>query len=115
MSGVALSQNQQFEDADNWLQLIFNPTDTSHYTGVNKFWETKPFFKNADATQTIDQIILGYAGNPGQPAGVLENQVNAWRNNPELDPHLLAQIRVISIHVCGFYALPGQPDGLGQL
>lgn len=92
MSGVALSQNQQFQDADNWLQLIFNPTDTSHYTGVNKFWETKPFFENADATQTIDQVILSYAGNPAsQPA--FWKSVNAWRSNPN-DPHALAQIRV---------------------
>jgi hypothetical protein len=92
MSAIALSQNQQFEDADTWFNFIFNPTDTSSYPAPSKFWVTKPFFENANATQTIDEVILSYAQDPSNQQDFWDS-VNAWRNNPN-DPHTLAQIRV---------------------
>jgi hypothetical protein len=92
MSGIALSQNQQFEDADNCFKLIFNPTDTSGYPGPQKFWVTKPFFENNAATQTIDEIILSYVQDPSNQQAFWKS-VNAWRSDPG-DPHMLAQMRV---------------------
>ncbi|TDW96986.1 Tc toxin subunit A-related protein [Dinghuibacter silviterrae] len=92
LSAMMLSQNQQFEDADTWFKLIFNPTDTSSDPVPQKFWVTKPFFENTNPTLTADQILL-YEIDPGaQEAFWLS--VKLWRNDP-YDPHMLAQYRIV--------------------
>ena len=38
-----LMQNQQFQDAMNWLEYIFNPTDNSGGATPQRFWQMAPF------------------------------------------------------------------------
>jgi Tc toxin complex TcA C-terminal TcB-binding domain/Neuraminidase-like domain/Putative peptidoglycan binding domain len=92
LSAMQLSQNQQFEDADTWFKFIFNPTDTTSNQSPQKFWVTKPFFENTDASLTIDELILIADLDPAY--GVLFGEmVDLWRSDP-YDAHLLAQLRI---------------------
>ena len=92
MSGMLLSQNQQFEDADNFLKLIFNPTDTSGDPAPQKFWVTKPFYKNVASTLSWDEQILLYEADPSTQQKFWDSVI-LWRNDP-YDPHMLAQYRI---------------------
>ncbi len=92
MSAIRLSQNQQFEDADTWFKFIFNPMDTSSDFFPQKFWVTKPFFENLDASLSIDKLILAYEEDPSS-VPLFWLSVLLWRNDP-YDPHMLAQFRI---------------------
>ena len=87
-----LSQNQQFEDAQNWFHYIFNPTRQSSDPVPQRFWIPKPLH-NLTTTQILGQQInvLLEAVNQGDPTSVAE--VNNWRSDP-FNPFLLADLRL---------------------
>jgi hypothetical protein len=86
-----LSQNQQFEDAQTWLQYIFNPARQSSDPVPGRFWIPKPLH-NLTGTgilaQQINNLLL--AVNQGDPTAVAE--VENWRQN-SFNPFLLADLR----------------------
>ena len=90
----ALSNDQQFEEAQRWFHFIFDPT-ASQGT-LQSFWKFQPFHENA--VQATDQQIvnvlaaLAPGGDPAIRKQVLD-QIEQWRDNP-FDPHLLARIRI---------------------
>jgi hypothetical protein len=93
-----LLQNQQFQDALNWLKYIFNPTDTSSNPSPQRFWQTAPFFAmNASdwAAQQVQNLLTTLAADTqqgiGDPATV--NAITNWMNDP-FDPHAIAGTRI---------------------
>jgi len=83
-----LSTNQQFEDAKHWYEYVFNPASATANPVPQRFWITKPFFREnaADyAAQEIDALMM--AVNAHDPA--LEHEVAAWRADP-FDPDMIA-------------------------
>ncbi|HTI12835.1 MAG TPA: neuraminidase-like domain-containing protein [Puia sp.] len=92
LSSMQLTQNQQFEDADNFIKSILNLTDGSRYKAPQKFWVTKPFFENTDTGLSLDEQVLLYELDPSSQKKFWES-VKLWRNDP-YDPHLLAQMRI---------------------
>jgi hypothetical protein len=89
-----LSQNQQFEDAQNWFHYIFNPSRQSTEPTPQRFWIPKPFHNLTSSgvlAQQINNLLL--AVNQGDPSSV--NQINSWRNDP-LNPFALADLRPVA-------------------
>ena len=87
-----LSQNQQFEDAQNWYHYVFNPTRQGSDPVPQRFWIPKPLH-NLTTTQILgEQInVLLEAVNQGDATAVAE--VNNWRSDP-FNPFLLADLRL---------------------
>jgi len=95
-----LSKNQRFEDAQKWFHYMFDPTDRSTFEVPKRFWKTRPFFENADATKTIDYLLKlmsasvkdsSLKDDPDVKNLVL--QIEEWRKHP-FNPHLIAEMRV---------------------
>jgi hypothetical protein len=93
-----LLQNQQFQDALNWLKYIFNPTDSSGGASPQRFWQTQPFnAMNAQAwiDQQIQAILSTLAAD--QQQGINDAATVAaiqnWMLNP-FDPHAVASLRI---------------------
>lgn len=87
-----LSQNQKFEDAQDWFHYIFNPTRQGSDPVPQRFWIPKPLH-NLTTAQILGQQInaLLEAVNQGDAAAVAE--VNQWRSDP-FNPFLLADLRL---------------------
>ena len=94
-----LATNQRFEEALQWFQYIFDPTNTDNTvlnpdTPQQKFWITKPFYETTKVdyyAQRIQNMMLAIAKGDT----VLAQQVEEWRDNP-FDPHLIAQMRTVA-------------------
>ncbi|MET7395975.1 neuraminidase-like domain-containing protein [Dactylosporangium sp. NPDC005572] len=88
-----LSANQRFEEAQRWLHLVFDPTDSSTLKAPQKYWQTKPLHKLSNTTilnDRIDKILKMLAG--GNPPDDLLDEVDQWRDSP-FDPHAIARLR----------------------
>ncbi|HZJ10672.1 MAG TPA: neuraminidase-like domain-containing protein [Trueperaceae bacterium] len=92
-----LTQNQRFEEAQQWYHYIFDPTDSSDVPeALNRyrFWKVKPFYENSDI-QSVEQMLrLLSSSNPAdlEMKRRLEDQIEDWRDNP-FQPHLIAEQR----------------------
>ena len=88
---IHLSQNQQFQDAQNWFHAIFDPTDDSDGPTPARFWKVRPF--QYTDTDLIQQILLNLATgeNPQLQADTI-NSINAWAGTP-FQPFVVAQYR----------------------
>ena len=95
-----LTQNQRFEEAQQWYHYIFDPTDNSDIPeALNRyrFWKVKPFYENSDI-QSVEQMLrLLSSSNPAdlEMKRRLEDQIEDWRNNP-FQPHLIAEQRPVA-------------------
>ena len=89
-----LTTNQQFEDAENWLRYVFDPTRQSTEPVPQRFWITKPLH-NLTAQQIVAQQIdsLLVAVNQGDQTAI--DKVKSWRANP-FNPFLLADQRPVA-------------------
>jgi hypothetical protein len=93
-----LSQNQRFEEAQEWFHYIFDPTDSSRLPTPGRYWKVRPFFKNTDSTDTIQDLLdlLDYTGKKPERLKEKEEirtQIGQWRENP-FNPHLIARLRL---------------------
>ena len=92
-----LTQNQRFEEAQQWYHYIFDPTDSSNVPETlnrYRFWKLKPFYENSDI-QSVEQMLrLLSSSNPAdlEMKRRLEDQIEEWRRNP-FQPHLIAEQR----------------------
>jgi len=88
---IHLSQNQQFQDAQNWFHSIFDPTDDSDGPTPARFWKVRPF-QSTDA-QLIEQILvnLSTGENPQLQQDTI-NSIQAWTQAP-FQPFVVAQYR----------------------
>ncbi|MBK8128910.1 MAG: hypothetical protein IPK53_08175 [bacterium] len=83
-----LCQNQRFDEALKWYHYIFDPTDISNHSDLERFWQTKPFFKQALSDPIQDLLNLLNQGDQD----MLE-QVAVWHENP-FRPHAVARLRI---------------------
>ncbi|HYG26645.1 MAG TPA: PA14 domain-containing protein, partial [Caulobacteraceae bacterium] len=84
-----LSHNQRFEEAQQWLHYIFDPTDRSGGPTPDRFWRFKRF--QGVAQESIQELLEALAS--GQRETELRNQVKQWRDHP-FNAHLIARLRL---------------------
>jgi hypothetical protein len=88
---VHLSQNQKFQDAQNWFHYIFNPMDDGPGPTPERFWKVKPF--QYTDVKMIEQILLNLSTGQDVP---LQQQtiasINAWKQHP-FQPWAVAKYR----------------------
>ncbi len=88
---VHLSQNQKFQDAQNWFHYIFNPTDNSPGPTPERFWKVKPF--QYTDVEMIEQILVNLS--TGQDKYLQQETVSSiasWKQNP-FQPWAVAKYR----------------------
>ncbi|MFX1311778.1 MAG: neuraminidase-like domain-containing protein [Promethearchaeota archaeon] len=90
MIACRLSLNQRFEESMRWFHSIFNPTNTEALSAPQRYWITKPFFKQNSEDyrkQRIERLLENIGENL--------DQLKAWKNDP-FNPHLIAHYRPIA-------------------
>ena len=88
---IHLSQNQQYQDAQNWFHYIFNPTDNSPGPTPQRFWQVAPF--QSTDVEMIQDILINLS-QPQDPQLYQQTvaSINAWMQNP-FQPWAVAQYR----------------------
>ena len=78
---VHLSQNQKFQDAQNWFHYIFNPTDNSPGPTPERFWKVQPF--QYTDVEMIEQVLVNLSTNqdPELYQQTIDS-INDWKQNP---------------------------------
>lgn len=117
LAAERLSQNQKFEEAQNWYHNIFDPTisfDANNYPELedpglsatdrvdletrlknSRFWRLKPFHDFV-SKKSIERLLTALSANPNDPeVSNLSDSISIWGKNP-FQPHILAQMRVVS-------------------
>lgn len=117
LAAERLSQNQKFEEAQNWYHNIFDPTisfDAKNYPELedpelsateradlesrlknSRFWRLKPFHDFV-SKKSIERLLTALSANPNDPeVSNLSDSISIWEKNP-FQPHILAQMRVVS-------------------
>jgi hypothetical protein len=88
---IHLSENQQFQDAQNWFHTIFDPTDDSNGPTPSRFWKVRPFqYTDAELIQQV-MLNLSTGQNPQLQRDTI-NSINAWTKTP-FQPFAVAQYR----------------------
>lgn len=88
---IHLSQNQRFQDAQNWFHTIFDPTDDSDGPTPARFWKVRPFqYTDAELIQQI-MLNLSTGENPQLQSDTI-NSINTWMGTP-FQPFAVAQYR----------------------
>ena len=88
---VHLSQNQKFQDAQNWFHYIFNPTDNSLGPTPERFWKVQPF-QYTDVQMIQDILVnLSTGQDPPLQAQTIQSITN-WKQNP-FQPWAVAKYR----------------------
>jgi hypothetical protein len=89
---IHLSQNQQYQDAQNWFHTIFDPTDDSTGPTPARFWKLAPF-QYADV-ESIGEILVNLStGEDPQLQQDTLNSISAWAQAP-FQPFVVAQYRI---------------------
>ncbi len=104
---LRLSQNQRFEEAEQWFHYVFDPTDTPNpgEETPQRFWKVKPlyqaFYGEDPAASNIDQVLFAFAGGALKGVSASERaelkktvdaQVKVWVDNP-FNPFAIARLR----------------------
>jgi hypothetical protein len=88
-----LSQQQRFDEARQWLHLIFDPTTDEPGSTAFRYWRCLPL-RAAARGEPIQQLIDWLADpdvvSPAKAA--FRTQVQAWKKNP-FRPHAVARTR----------------------
>jgi hypothetical protein len=88
---VHLSQNQQYQDAQNWFHYIFNPTDNSDGPTPQRFWQVQPF--QYTDVEMIEQILVNLSTGQDVPLQTETIQsIQDWMQNP-FQPWAVAKYR----------------------
>jgi hypothetical protein len=88
---VHLSQNQKFQDAQDWFHYIFNPTDNSPGPTPQRFWKVQPF--QYTDTQMIEQILVNLSKTQDpQLYDQTVQSISDWMANP-FQPWAVAKFR----------------------
>lgn len=85
-----LMKENQFEEAQKWLNYIFDPTIPSENTesGAKNFFRFKPFYKYLSTDHTADNFY-------GICRDEFGAQIDQWIENP-FNPHAIASMRVLA-------------------
>jgi hypothetical protein len=88
---VHLSQNQKFQDAQDWFHYIFNPTDNSPGPTPERFWKVQPF--QYTDTRMIEDILVNLSKTQDpQLYNQTVQSINDWMENP-FQPWAVAKFR----------------------
>ena len=88
---IHLSQNQQYQDAQNWFHYIFNPTDNGPGPTPQRFWKVAPF--QYDSVEMIQDILTNLSQPQDQQLFKdTIDSINNWMENP-FQPWAVAQYR----------------------
>lgn len=91
-----LRDNSKFEDAINWLQFVFDPTNTEGTLGIQRVWKIKPFMTDVTNGSIQHMMLLLSSGGltPDEETKRDEfiAEIEVWRKNP-FDPHIIAKSR----------------------
>ncbi|MFI6858174.1 neuraminidase-like domain-containing protein [Streptomyces sp. NPDC050416] len=90
MVACKLMANQRFAEALDWFHRIFDPTNVEAVDTPQRFWITRPFFEQNDASdraRRIQDILANIGANA--------EEVRAWKNNPFV-PDLIARYRPVT-------------------
>jgi len=90
-----LSQDQRFEEAQQWYHSIFDPTVRSDDETIERFWKFKPF-REFTGIKSIAEIL--YKINEESQNDMVdeyEATLQEWEQNP-FNPHLVARNRIIA-------------------
>jgi hypothetical protein len=88
---VHLSQNQKFQDAQNWFHYIFNPTDNSVGPTPQRFWKVQPF--QYTDVELIEKILTNLSNTQDGPLyDQTISSINEWREHP-FQPWAVAKFR----------------------
>lgn len=96
-----LSQNRQFQDAQNWLAYVFDPTNLYPVPppGASAafpygYWKVKPFYEQTTETSITQVLTLLDSGAPGNQAAIqnFQQQVGVSMNDP-FNPFAIARLR----------------------
>lgn len=91
MIAIHLSQNQKFQDAQNWFHHIFDPSDNSPGPTPQRFWKVAPFQYND--VELIQSVLTNLAQpQDPQPYNDTINSISAWQENP-FQPWAVAKFR----------------------
>lgn len=88
---IHLSQNQQYQDAQNWFHYIFNPTDNGPGPTPERFWKVQPF-QSTDVEMIQDILVNSSTQQDPQLFQQTVASINAWMQNP-FQPWIVAQYR----------------------
>jgi hypothetical protein len=88
---IHLSQNQRFEDAQNWFHYVFDPTDDSDGPTPERFWKVKPL--QYTDVEMIERVLVNLStGADAKQHQETINSIEAWKENP-FRPFLVARYR----------------------
>ena len=90
---AALARNQRFDEAMRWHHFIFDPTSRRTDPGVQRFWNTLPFFTNSHPERERIQEMLRVLAERAPGWQDVADDIEEWRKDP-LNPHLIARLRV---------------------
>lgn len=91
-----LSRQQRFEEAEDWLRLVFDPTSAEARSASpadpSLYWRFLPFRVGGRPDRIED--LLGWLANPAtaHEARDFVVQINRWKDNP-FRPHEIARMR----------------------
>jgi|GEM_PF-5332045 len=87
---VRLMQNERFEEALGYLQMIFDPTSPG--PGTDRAWQFLPF-RAKTAGSVVDMLTrLEHGTLSNAETSVVASQLAAYRDEP-FNPHLIARLR----------------------
>lgn len=96
-----LGQNQQFEEAQNWLHYIFDPTDLYPVPPPNAssnfpygYWKVQPFYEQTTQASITQLLTLLNSSAPGYQDALqnFQQQVSVSMSDP-FNPFAIARLR----------------------
>ncbi|MGY0562570.1 MAG: Tc toxin subunit A-related protein [Paraglaciecola chathamensis] len=85
-----LTLSGKYEEAQEWLHRIFDPTDRSaSFSSQARYWRIAPFYVEAlKAPQSINELLTLLRDD-----SELKDAIRAWRTDP-FNPHLIGRMRI---------------------
>jgi hypothetical protein len=92
-----LSNNMQFEEAQKWYHLIFDPTTGSSEPAPKRYWRIKAFRElfNSSGQLTAASNIQDIIHDINERRSAYADIVDRWEESP-FNPHLIAQYRPVA-------------------
>jgi len=92
-----LIQEQKFEQAQDWLHYIFDPTETQGI-GLQKYWKIKPFYYTQLWGQAQDDLGDQLEILDNEDTLSLESLVDYWEEHP-FQPYAISRFRIVSFMI----------------
>ena len=94
MIATRLTQNQKFEEAQQWFHYVFDPTSRDG-SGMERYWKIKPFYYAqlwGASYEDLEEQLESIEDTEGMS---LETLINEWEANP-FQPYAIARFRIVA-------------------